>query len=80
MKTTIYVSNTVHQRHDCIGFFYLVGICGRDRGLRHIPVVPGVSAQAPDLLVVGADAHVDVQVTDPAAVHVGPESANKHGK
>ena len=47
---------------------------GGDGGLAHVPVVPGVPSEAPDLPVLAlAPPHVDVQWADTMAVHVGPE-------
>ena len=50
------------------------GLSGGDGSLTHVPVVPCVTSQAPDLPVLGLPApHVDVERPDAVAVHVGPE-------
>ena len=48
-------------------------VSGRDGRLAHVPVVPGVPGEAPDLPVLGPGPDIHIERAHPVTKHVGPE-------
>ena len=48
-------------------------VCGRDGCLTHVPVVPGVPGEAPDLPALGPGPDIHIEAPHPVTEHVGPE-------
>ena len=48
-------------------------VSGGDGRLAHVPVVPGVPGQAPDLPVLGPGPDINIERANTVTKHVGPE-------